>query len=121
MTLCFGEGSDGEGEGAISELIVFQGRLPMEDIEQLEKYLMAKHGISPVKSDAMEDEWRREVRALILQPPPYSLRNDQRRIPLGVAAKDPSVAWRRANPVTGKKLFVGRIGTKWGTDGSSDW
>lgn len=45
MSLCFGEGSEGEGEGSISELAVFKGRLCTLDLIQMEDYLMSKHGI----------------------------------------------------------------------------
>ena len=45
MSLCFGEGSDDEGEGSIAELVVFKGILNPSDLEQLEQYLMNKHGI----------------------------------------------------------------------------
>ena len=122
MTLCFGEGSDEEGEGSIAELVVFQGRLGIKDIEQLEGYLMKKHGIIQCNRDrqivlAMEDEWRRQARAFITQPSPYLLEGQ---VPLRIVAEDRSVAWKRVNAVTGKTLNVGRIGSKFST-GSSEW
>ena len=45
MSLCFGEGSDDEGEGSIAELVVFKGILNPSDLERVEQYLMNKHGI----------------------------------------------------------------------------
>jgi hypothetical protein len=48
MSLCCGNGSGGEGEGAIAELAVFQGRLDLIDIQVLEQELMEKHCISPI-------------------------------------------------------------------------
>ena len=122
MTLCFGEGDDEEGEGSIAELVVFQGRLGVKDIEQLEEYLMKKHGIQQINGDhqillAMEDEWRRQARAFVAQPSPYLLEGQ---VPLRIVAEDRSVAWKRVNAVTGKTLNVERIGSKFST-GSSDW
>lgn len=122
MTLCFGEGCDEEGEGAISELAVFQGRLCLSDIEQLEGYLMKKHGIrrgNPGSQSLLlqEDELRRQARALIAQPSPYQLSGQ---VPLSIVAQDRSVAWKRVNAVTGKGVNIGRIGSKFST-GSSDW
>jgi hypothetical protein len=122
MTLCYGEGCDEEGEGAISELAVFQGRLCMSDIEQLEGHLMKKHGIrrgNPGIQSFLfqEDELRRQARALIAQPFPYQLSGQ---VPLSIVAQDRSVAWKRVNAVTGKSVNIGRIGSKFST-GSSDW
>lgn len=120
MSLCLGEGSDGAGEGAIAELIVFKGRLCQEDLERLEQKLMTKHGL--VKSTdrlTSEDQWRRESRALISQPSPWTMVKTKG-VPLRVVAKDRSVAWHRMNAVTGKMMKVSRIGSKFST-GSSDW
>jgi len=120
MTLCFGEGDDDEGQGGISELAVFYGRLPLSDIETLEQHLMEKHAIKKPKPNAsQEDEWKRQARALIVQPPPYAMRVTSG-VPLRIAAKDPSVAWKRMHAVTGREMAVGRIGNKHST-GSSDW
>lgn len=121
MSLCYGGGDEGEGEGAISELAVFKGRMPLRDIERMEKYLMKKHGISPCVEPNerwQEDEWRRQAYALIAQPPPFRMTGDP--VPLRVAANHRSVAWYRKCDVTGKEVAVGRIGCKYGK-GSSDW
>jgi len=122
MSLCYGGGDEGEGEGAISELAVFKGRLPLEDIQRMEKYLMKKHGISPCDDPHerwQEDEWRRQSYALIAQPPPYRVRGEP--VPLRVAANHRSVAWHRNCEVTGKEIAVSRIGCRAYGAGSSDW
>ena len=64
-----------------------------------------------------EDEWRRQARALIVQPSPYALMGP---VPLSIVAQDRAVAWKRVNAVTGENLRIGRIGSKFST-GSSDW
>jgi len=46
MSLCCGNGSGGEGEGAIAELAVFSGRLALLDLQVLEHQMMLKHGIT---------------------------------------------------------------------------
>ena len=138
MSLCYGE-MDGEcGQGAISELAIFKGRMDMDDITKLEDYLMKKHGICSAqkqkqftvdKNDARtkpikignlreEDEWRRQAHALIAQRPPWDLVGDP--VPLRVAANHYSVAWQRIDEITGMPLRVSRIGHKTG-NGSSDW
>jgi hypothetical protein len=48
MSLCCGNGSGGEGEGAIAELAVFQGRLDLTDIKVLEQDWMERHCILPM-------------------------------------------------------------------------
>lgn len=131
MSLCFGEGAPGEGEGSISELVVFQGRLPLCDLEALEDHLMQKHGITPTTkraatadSDAdllqQEDEWKRLSRALIEQSAPYDSIVVPEGVPLRVVANDPSVSWHRNNAVTGERIQVARIGSRL-SQGSSDW
>lgn len=45
MSLCFGEGSEGEGAGSITELAVFKGAMDKQDILKIEDHLMRKHGI----------------------------------------------------------------------------
>ena len=135
MPLCFGEGSDGEGEGSIAELAVFKGLMSIQDIEYYEKYLMKKHGIvhgqqqifpqeesrlkvRKVGNQWQEDLWRRQIHALISHPPPYEI--PKASIPLRVAATHRSVAWNRSNDVTGTKIRVSRIGSRQ-SNGSSDW
>lgn len=124
MSLCLGDASIEEGEGAISEVAVFKGRLPDSDIEQLEGYLMRKHGISKPKPAertklVRQDEWKRQGRALIVQPPPWSMRVPSG-VPLTMMARDNDVSWHRVNAVTGKQVRVSRIGSKF-SNGSSDW
>lgn len=137
MTLCFGEGSEGEGEGSIAELAVFKGELQIQDIECYENYLMKKHGIVhgqhqifPQKENMLagnignqwqEDLWRRQAHALITHPPnPDPTVDAGISIPLRVAAKHRSVAWHRCNEVTGNSVKVSRIGSRQ-SHGSSDW
>lgn len=125
MSLGFGDGGPGEGEGSISELIVFQGRLPLDDVKALENHLMQKHGISPTVPGTeellqQEDEWKRDSRALIAQPAPYDLIVVPEGVPLRVVAKDDSVSWHRLNAVTGQRIDVARIGSRQ-SQGSSDW
>jgi hypothetical protein len=135
MPLCFGEGSDGEGEGSIAELAVFRGAMPTQDIECYERHLMKKHGIvhgqqklfpleenNPVVEHIgnhwQEDLWRRQAHALISHPPHHEA--GPMSIPLRVAATHKSVAWHRSNDVTGKSVRVSRIGSRQ-SNGSSDW
>mmetsp|Transcript_55747 Transcript_55747/g.66995 ORF Transcript_55747/g.66995 Transcript_55747/m.66995 type:complete len:258 (+) Transcript_55747:856-1629(+) len=136
MSLCFGGGDTDEGEGSISELILFKGRLSEQDVAKMEAHLMTKHGITPatiatndrhrqetnttryLASTWQEDEWKRQVHALIMQPAPYKIQGPG--VPLRVAARHRSVAWHRVNTVTGKVVKVSRIGCSIG-NGSSDW
>lgn len=136
MTLCFGQGSGGEGEGAIAELVVFSGRLDIHDLEVLERGLMTKHGIpNPMVSrEALvkEDEWIRKSTALYCQTPAesaaYHLRHqddaalgfEQNSVPLRIMTKHRSVAWHQFNPVTGEELRIKRIGSR-SAGSSSDW
>jgi len=137
MSLCYGEIEGECGQGAIAELAVFKGRMDDSDIETLEKYLMAKHGILSVKEkqdfmtkenstrmkplrvecDLQEDEWKRQAHALIEQRRPWNLEGV---VPLRVAANHPSVAWHRTNEITGAPVKISRIGAK-NSNGSSDW
>lgn len=135
MPLCFGSGSDGEGEGSIAELVVFKGTMSIQDIEKYEKYLMSKHGIvhghqhifpqiennliaQNIGNQWQEDIWRRQAHALISHSPFYDIGNVS--IPLRIAANHKSVAWHRINRVTGQQLNTVRIGAKH-SNGSSDW
>ena len=139
MSLCYGETDDGDsGQGSISELAVFHGRMPDADIERLERYLMKKHGILSIKEKSafvaksnstrmkpinidcqiQEDEWKRHAHALIEQRRPWKL--DGISVPLRVAANHHSVAWRRTNDITGQSVRITRIGAK-NSNGSSDW
>ena len=129
MSLCYGGGDDGEGEGAISEIAVFKGRLSIEDLFAMETYLMNKHGINKAIalnereertqiSSWQEDEWVRHAHALIVQPPPFNYVGNP--IPLHILANHRSVAWHRKNEVTGAVMRVFRIGSKY-SNGSSDW
>jgi len=133
MTLCFGQGSGGEGEGAIAEIAVFSGRLDTADLEVLEKQLMIKHSI-PVpdltrEGLTQEDEWIRAAHALFCTMPSEASARprrsdgtsfDQESIPLRVMAKHRSVAWHQWNTVTGEELKIKRIGSR-STGSSSDW
>ena len=126
MSLCFGQGSDGEGEGAMSELIAFKGHLDARDIETIEKILMEKHGISnPTFSFAElehESNCYRQAHGLLSNPPNHKIFGRQLRqnVPLKYLAKHRIVAWRQMNPVTGERIQVSRIGTKM-AESSSEW
>ena len=125
MSLCFGQGSDGEGEGAIAELALFKGRLELEDIKLLEGQLMQRYGIqAPVipKSEVVQnDQMSRLAHAMLSHPPRHRLfSSSTQRIPLRVMTKHRVVAWRQTNPVTGERILVQRIGTKF-AGSSSDW
>jgi hypothetical protein len=125
MSLCFGQGSDGEGEGAISELAVFKGSLDTKDIEAMESYLMHKHGIPPpTQPDNVlleEDNYWRLAHAMLSHPPFHEVfANGEKNVPLRYMTKHRSVAWKQVNPVTGDPIRVSRIGTKT-TDSSSEW
>lgn len=128
MTLCFGQGSGGEGEGAIAEIAVFGGCLNAADLEVIEKELMIKHGIpipEMTRDDLVqEDEFTRKAHALYCQIPPEAaaahLSFDQRTIPLRVMTKHRSVAWHQVNAVTGEELRIKRIGSR-SAGSSSDW
>lgn len=145
MSLCFGEGSDGEGEGSISEIAVFRGAMATDDLEQIEKFLLKKHGIIhgddrylrshtsqmyiiPETSEVtmkiptqvnqwQENKWTKDAHALMVHAPPFEVSTG---VPLRVAARHRSVAWSRMCEVTGKPLHVSRIGAK-NSNGSSDW
>ena len=132
MTLCFGQGSGGEGEGAIAEIAVFSGCLDTKDLEVLEQELMTKHGIAapglPRADLAKEDDWTRKSHALYCQMPPEAARSSQgsplsfepSSIPLRIMTKHRSVAWHQVNSVTGEKLRIKRIGSR-SAGSSSDW
>lgn len=125
MSLCFGQGSDGEGEGAISELAVFKGRLDTTDIKVMESYLMKKHGIpSPIQSGVdlhEEDDFARLAHAMLTHAPHHKVfANGAKRVPLRCMTKHRTVAWKQTNPVTGEAIRVSRIGTKT-TESCSEW
>jgi hypothetical protein len=126
MSLCMGEHSDGEvGEGAISELIVWKGRLPESDLIMLEQSLMTNHGIASARGYRqqllLQDQRHRTARAMIAQPPPWELIQPRRGIPLRTMAQDRSVAWHRRSAVTGMAARTILIGSKFSTGSSSDW
>eukprot|EP00980_Cylindrotheca_fusiformis_P025338 scaffold13478_cov132-Cylindrotheca_fusiformis.AAC.31 len=125
MSLCFGQGSDGEGEGAISELAVFKGKLGTDDIEAMESYLMKKHGIPsstlPESELLKDDNYWRLAHAMLSHPPRHKVfANGAMNVPLRYMTKHRSVSWKQINPVTGERIKVSRIGTK-STESSSDW
>jgi hypothetical protein len=117
MSLCCGQGSPGEGEGALAEVVVFSGRLDLQDICALEGHLMSKHGIAPrQESSWQEDDMSRQAAAL------FQLVSNPRgtRVPLRYMARQPIVAWRVRNPVTEQVIPRTRIGAA-GGGSSSDW
>jgi len=137
-SLCYGMIEGECGEGSISELAVFRGRLGPSDLERVESHLMGRHGILTAagRSDRLrqsagdslaggtdcglrEDDWTRQANALIVQRRPWRLVSDPR-VPLRVAANHPSVSWRRRSGITGDEVRVARIGAR-SSNGSSDW
>lgn len=125
MSLCFGQGSDGEGEGAIAELAVFKGRLVQSDIDKVEQELMEKYGIVsptiPEHRREVENKFSRLAHAMLSHPPGHKLfLKNKQHVPLKYMTKHRSVAWRQTNPVSGEPIRVQRIGTKLG-DSSSDF
>jgi hypothetical protein len=125
MSLCFGQGSDGEGEGSMSELAVFKGTLDQADIETLETHLMQKHGIPvPPTQVHVEDEMVRLSHFYIAQATatdiPEKLEEVQR-IPLRYLTRLRQVSWNPINPVTGEPMKVQRIGSSRAGAESSDW
>mmetsp|Transcript_35036 Transcript_35036/g.84790 ORF Transcript_35036/g.84790 Transcript_35036/m.84790 type:complete len:263 (+) Transcript_35036:5706-6494(+) len=71
MSLCFGNGSDGEGEGAIAELAMFKGRMELADIERIETHMMNKYGLARPPDDVsgkevtQDYEYTRRAHALL--------------------------------------------------------
>lgn len=124
MSLCFGQGSDGEGMGAIAELAVFKGRLDLRDIELMERRLMAKYEIVRSMSEKElieENYYSRLAHAMLSCAPGQKLFNDgSLRVPLRFMTRHRFVAWSQANPVTGQDIRVSRIGSR-DTGSSSDW
>lgn len=131
MSLCFGQGSDGEGEGAMAELAVFKGKLNVIDLMALEEHLMTKHGIPhpkrPSEEVATDDEYSRLAQGLLLQSCDASddkvdglMSLKPKPVPLRYFTKLRNVSWKQTNPVTGESISVQRIGTKCGNS-SSDW
>jgi hypothetical protein len=132
MSLCFGQGSDGEGEGAMAELAIFKGHLNVSDVMALEGHLMTKHGIPhpnrPQGEIAADDEYSRLAHGLLVeQCDPGSensadghMNGQSKRVPLRYLTKLRGVAWKQSNPVTGEEISVQRIGSKSGNS-SSDW
>ena len=119
MSLCFGQGSEGEGEGAIAELAIFKGRLPMEDINLLEAHLMAKHEISVPQTPRNErirgDYFSRLAHKLMDQTAARARRNKStigQSCPLKYMTELRHVAWKQTDPVTGERRGIKQIGDK---------
>jgi len=132
MSLCFGQGSDGEGEGAMAELAIFKGHLESIDILALEMDLMTKHGIPfPVKPKSertTDDFYSRLAHTLMDQTPSCVSRSDtndnniiNRGVPLRYMTLLREVAWKQTNQVTGEPISVQRIGNKFRNGSSSEW
>jgi len=150
MSLCFGEGSEGEGEGSIAELAYFKGIMDQQDIACFEDYLMEKHGIihgsttgltrhPTSKSELMHsaktldklpthgrigNQWQENqwMRDVhsLMVHSPFAT-SPRGSVPLRVAARHRSVAWHRCCDVTGKPIRVSRIGSKLSTGSSTDF
>jgi hypothetical protein len=130
-SLCFGQGSDGEGEGAMAELAVFKGHMDVVDLMALEGHLMTKHGIPhpnrPQTEIAADDEFSRLAHGLIVESSDSGNDNNDGRtnhmskpVPLRYLTRLRGVAWKQTNPVTGEAISVHRIGSKL-DNSSSDW
>ena len=127
MSLCFGQGSDGEGEGAIAELAFFKGRMSTRDITSLESHLMAKHEI-PVDLKTRnerinEDYLSRYAHKLMNQSPARAGRiiDTDFSVPLRYMTELPHVAWKQRNKVTGRHRLINRIGSKSRNGSASEW
>jgi hypothetical protein len=120
LTLCCGYGSGGEGEGAIAELAVFQGRLDDADICAMEEQLMSKHGIPrqsrPPQDVWQEDEWRRQAHDLYVRKNRAVARMT---VPLRYMARHRAVAWKQHSVVTGDQIPTLKIGCRNATVGTS--
>jgi len=137
MSLCCGFGSGGgEGEGAISEIAVFAGRLDLADVKAIEQQLMEQHAIPPVETTSRRDEMWEEYRLVregqaLFATNPQGVKEigvngegegavEPRGIPLRYMARHRLVAWHQRNPVTGLPLNLTKIGCRPGAD-STDW
>ena len=117
MSLCSGQGSAGEGEGAIAELAIFHGLMDTRDIQTMEKHLMEKHAIPcPAKAPWKDDDFYRQASAM------FQLTGNPRgnRVPLRYFTRSPNVAWKLSNPVSNEPIKRQRIGARY-DDSSSDW
>eukprot|EP00977_Amphora_coffeiformis_P010693 scaffold2510_cov169-Amphora_coffeaeformis.AAC.44 len=109
-SLCCGQGSPGEGEGAIAEVAVFGGRMDRHDMVTLESHLMNKHAIAPqtMEEPWLEDDLHRQARAMF-----HLVGNPRgKKVPLKYFAKSPNVAWKVYHPVTGRLIRKERIGCR---------
>ena len=112
MTLCLGQGSDGEGQGAIAELAVFKGRLPTIDLKEIECSLMTKHGLSSSNpSRATEDMHSRIAHQLLSVRADVSMLSDGKltSLPLRCLSRHHTVAWTKVNPVTGERRLYNEL------------
>jgi hypothetical protein len=120
MSLCDSGGEDGEGDGAIAEVAVFNKVLKEDDIATIENMLMEKHGIARNTSeDQVAENYSRQAHSLLSQPTPWK-RSYKDGIPLRYAAQHISVSWEKVNKVTGRPIQINRIGSKT-NDSGSDW
>lgn len=117
MSLCFGEGSDGEGQGAMAELAVFKGIFEQDDMETVESHLMRKHGIEYPQGSSEQFHVDDEMTRLALYSLSQGIANNETtdsdtiRIPLRYLARLRQVSWKPINAVTGTPVTVNRIGT----------
>lgn len=116
-SLCCGQGSPGEGEGALAEVALFKGRMDISDLTRLESHFMHKHGIPRQLATAWnDDDLYRQARAMF-QVAGNPL---QRNVPLRYFTTSPNVAWQVYNAVDQKYSRRERIGAR-NDDSSSDW
>lgn len=130
MSLCFGQGSDGEGQGAMAELAIFKGHFDETDLMALEGHFMTKHGIPhptrPQHEMATDYDYSRLAQGLLIEYDPVeadgrTLELESKPIPLRYLTNLRALAWKQLNPVTGEEISVQQIGTKSGNNSSSDW
>ena len=129
MSLCFGQGSEGEGEGAIAELALFKGRLPTNDIRSVESHLMKKHKIQVPSISRMEritDDYLSRVAYKMMdqsaaRADPNKPKKATVSVPLRCLTRLRQVAWKQKDEVTGHRRMIQRIGCKLRRGSGSDW
>lgn len=130
VSLCCGQAPTPEGDGAIAEVAVFQGRLMQDDLEVLETNVMTRHGIprgdSCPRPAWQDNDMEKRAEALFLWPPPQITAREENAsmpscgVPLRFLSQNRCVAWKQYHPVTGKEVKIPRIGAR-ASASSSDW
>lgn len=127
ISLCCGQHMERGGDGAIAEVAVFKGRLPVEDLERLEAQMMREHQIDkPISAQAAleENKCLKKAEILYLWPPPSSSETPQTEaavpLPLHYMTRHRNVSWKQYDPVSGDEVRLSRIGAR-NAGSSSDW